>query len=99
MAAAAAAAPAPAPAPARTADTKLPKPEPFMGNRNKLRSFLRKLRLQCSVIPNAQGRLRYAVSCLEDAAYDQIAPYVEDTRVNLTDLADLIAILETAFGN
>jgi hypothetical protein len=76
-----------------------PKPEPFTGEREKLRSFLAQLRLQCAPIADVQDKLRRAVSLLRGDALSQILPYIKDDRVELVDLAALIQILEDAFGN
>src|SRR5919205_715847 len=78
---------------------KLPKPEPFSGDREKLRTFLGQLRIQCATITDPQASLRYAFSLLRGVAAAQILPYVKNDRIELTDLAALVTILENAFGN
>ena len=78
---------------------KILDPEKYKGNRDKLHSFLTQLRLKAALYPNDQSKLRYAVSLLEDRALDQITPHIEDDRIDLNDLAELIGILETAFGD
>src|SRR5215213_9582634 len=78
---------------------KLPKPTPFTDDRDKLRPFLTKLRLQCFILPNDQAHLRYAVSVLDNLTENQIVPYVRDDMINLSDLAALIIILEIVFEN
>ena len=40
-----------------------------------------------------------AINCLTGDAMDQVQSYVENDKVNLANLATLIAILDTAFGN
>src|SRR5207249_6106382 len=78
-------------------NSKLPKPKTFTEKRDKLREFLRQVRLNASTIRNPQARLRYAVSLLSGLAYDQVHPYVRADRVVLNDLEDLLTILENAF--
>ena len=78
---------------------KILDPEKYKGDRNKLRPFLTQLRLKAALYPDNQSKLRYAVSLLEDRALDQITPHIEDDRIDLDDLAELIDILETAFGD
>ena len=78
---------------------KIPDPKKYKGDRDKLRPFLTQLRLKVALYPDDQSRLRYAVSLLEDRALDQIMPYIEDDRIDLDNLAELIGILETAFGD
>ena len=85
--------------PATAPAEKLPKPEPFTGERDKLRPFLAQLRLQTATRPDVQSRLRYAISLLRGDALNQVLPYIRDERVELSDLAALITILENAFGN
>src|SRR5207302_6096037 len=79
--------------------TKLPKPEPFSGERAKLRPFLGQLRVNCSTIFDEQARLRYAFALLRGSALDQVLPYVRNNRVDLANLDALTTILETAFGD
>src|SRR5437763_11809578 len=50
-------------------------------------------------MPNTQVKLYYAFNALSEPAAAQVLPYVRDNRVDLTDLAALIRILENAFGN
>ena len=78
---------------------KILDPEKYMGDRGKLRPFLTQLRLKVALYPDDQSKLRYVVSLLEDRALDQITPHIEDDRIDLDDLAELIGILETAFGD
>ena len=78
---------------------KIPDPEKYKGDRDKLRTFLTQLRLKAALYPDDQSKLRYAVSLLEDCALDQITPHIEDDRIDLDDLAELIGILETTFGD
>src|SRR4051812_45099048 len=49
---------------------KLPKSEPFLGDRIKLRTFLGQLRVNCSFFTDVQSRLRYAFALLCGAAAD-----------------------------
>jgi hypothetical protein len=81
------------------APQKIPDPEKYGGDRNKLRSFLVQLRLKAATFPTVPEKLRFAVNCLKDDALDQVSPYVKDDTVDLPDLAALIQILENAFGN
>ena len=77
----------------------IPMPEKFDGTRSKLRAFLTQLRLKVATYPNEQAKLWLAVNCLTGDAMDQVQSYVENDKVNLANLAALIAILDTAFGN
>ena len=78
---------------------KIPDLEKYKRDRDKLCPFLTQLRLKAALYPDDQSKLRYPVSLLEDRALDQITPYIEDDRIDLDDLAELIGILETAFGD
>ena len=40
-----------------------------------------------------------AINCLTGDAMDQVQSYIENDKVNLANLATLIGILDTAFGN
>jgi hypothetical protein len=84
---------------AESSGSKLPTPQKFTGERDKLREFLGQVRLNASTFSDPQRRLRYAVSLLSGIAYDQVHPYVRADRVDLTDVEDLLTILENAFGN
>ena len=68
-------------------------PEKFDGIRSKLRAFLIQLRLKVATYPDEQAKLRLAVNCLTGEAMDQVQSYVENDKVNLANLAALIAIL------
>ena len=46
-----------------------------------------------------QAKLQLAINCLKGDAMDQVQSYVENDKVNLANLAALIVILDTAFGN
>ena len=74
-------------------------PEKLDGTRSKLRASLTQLRLKVATYPNEQAMLRLAVNCLTGDTIDQVQSYVENDKVNLANLAILIAILDTAFGN
>lgn len=78
---------------------RIPDPEKFDGTRANLRTFIIKLRLKAATFTEEQSKLRLAINCLTGTAMDQVQAYVEDTRINLPDLAALITILENAFGN
>ena len=78
---------------------RTPIPEKFDGSRSKLLNFITQLRLKVASYSNDQAKLRLAVNCLIGDAMDQIRPYVKDERVDVANLAALIEILETAFGN
>ena len=78
---------------------RIPMPEKFDGTRSKLRAFLTQLRLKVATYPDEQAKLRLAVNCLTGNAMDQVQSYMENDNVNLANLAALIAILNTAFGN
>ena len=74
-------------------------PENFDSTRFKLQSFLIQLRLKVASYPKEQTKLRLVVNCLIGDAIDQVQSYVENDKVNLANLAALIGILDTAFGN
>lgn len=80
-------------------ESAVPDPEPFDGTTKNLRPFLAQLRLRTAMFPDQQSRLRFAVSVLRDQALDQVLPFIEDDRVNLFNLDNLISILTAAFGN
>ena len=78
---------------------RIPMPEIFYGTRSKLRAFLIQLQLKVATYPDEQAKLRLAVNCLIGDAMDQVQSYVQNDKVNLANLAALITILDTAFGN
>lgn len=82
-----------------TSTQKIPDPEKFTGNRDKLRPFLAQLRLKASTFLTDQERLSYAVSVLGKDALDQVLPYIGNDRVNVDNRAALITTVENAFGN
>jgi hypothetical protein len=90
--------PAPAPAPSPRME-KIPNPERFDGTRTKLRQFITQLRLKAATYTDEQAKLRLATNSLTGEALEQIQPFVQNDRIDLPDLAGLITILDTAFGN
>ena len=89
---------------ARTSGNRLdlaniPDPEKFDGTKSKLCTFLTHLRVKAACYTNEQSKLRFAINCLTGEAIDQVYPYVQDDRINLDNLAALITILGTVFGN
>ena len=74
-------------------------PKKFDGTRSQLRAFLTQLRLKVATYPNEPAKLRLAINCLTGDTLDQVQFYVENDKVNLENLAALIAILDTAFSN
>ena len=78
---------------------RIPIPEKFDGTRSKLKAVLTQLWLKVATYPDNQAKLRLAINCLTGDAMDQVQSYVENDKVNLANLAALIAILDTAFGN
>ena len=78
---------------------KIPDPEKYKRDRDKLCPFLTQLRLKAALYPDDQSKLCYAVSLLEDRELDQIMPHIKDDQINLNNRAELIGILETVFGN
>jgi hypothetical protein len=83
-----------------SASIKIPDPERFTGDREKLRSFLVQLRLKTYPLQDdKQAQLRYAVSVLGGDALNQIIPFMRDDKIDLPDLKALIDILERAFGD
>ena len=73
--------------------------EKFDGTRSKLRAFLIQLQLNVATYLNEQAKLWLAVNCLTGDTMDQVQSYIENDKVNLCNLATLITILDTAFGN
>ena len=78
---------------------RIPMPEKFDGTRSKLRAFLTQLRLKVATYLDEQAKLRLAVNCLTGDGMDQVQSYMGNDKVNLANLAALIAILDTTFGN
>ena len=78
---------------------RIPDPEKYKGDREKLHLFITQLRLKAALYPDHQSQLRYAVSLLEDHALDQLMPHITNDRINLDNVGSLISILETAFSN
>ena len=78
---------------------RIPMPEKFDGTRFKLRAFLIQLQLKVATYPNKQAKPRLVVNCLTGDVIDKVQSYMENKKVNLANLAALIAILDTAFGN
>ena len=78
---------------------RIPDPEKYKGDREKLRPFITQLRLKAALYPDPQSQLYYAVSLLEDHALDQVTPHITNDRINLDNMGSLISILETAFGD
>jgi len=78
---------------------KIPNPERFDGTRTKLKPFITQLRLKAATYSDEQSKLRLAVNCLTGEALDQLQPYVRDDRIALETLAELITVLDIAFGN
>ena len=74
-------------------------PEKYQRDREKLCPFITQLRLKVALYPDHQSQLHYAVSLLEYRTLDQVMPYITNDRINQDNLAGLIGILETAFGN
>ena len=62
--------------PARTHTVKIPDPEMFSGDKDKLRSFIIQLQQKTQTITDEQTRLRYAVSRLSGQAFDQVVSFV-----------------------
>ena len=83
----------------RSDKERIPMPEKFDGTRSKLRAFLTQLQLKVATYPDEQAKLRLAVNCLAGDAMHQVQSYVENDKVNLANLAALIVILDTTFGN
>lgn len=78
---------------------KISDPDKFDGNRDHLRNFLLQIRLKAGMLPDDQTRLRYAISLLKGPALDQVAAYIQNDRIDLSNLDQLTRILETAFGD
>ena len=74
-------------------------PEKFDSTRSKLRAFLTQLQLKVAIYPNEQAKLQLAINYLIGDTMDQVQSYMENDKVNLANLAMLITILDTTFGN
>ena len=78
---------------------RIPMPDKFDSTRSKLMAFLTQLWLKVATYPDEQAKLRLAVNCLTGDTMGQVQSYVENDKVNLANLAVLIAILDAAFSN
>ena len=85
--------------PEGTPTVKIPDPEMFSGDKEKLRSFIVQLQLKTQTITDEQTRLRYAVSRLSGQAFDQVVSFVETGNIALANIDALIQVLESAFGD
>ena len=88
----------------RSLFARIPDPPLFSGkDRKALRPFVMQLRLKIAEdaerMPTEQSRLRYAFSRLEGIALAQVLPHVQDTHINLANVAAVIQLLEEAFGD
>ena len=77
----------------------LDRPKKYKGYRDKLHPFLTQLRLKAAQCPDHQSQLQYTISLLEGWALVQVMPYIDNDPIGLDNLATLITILETAFGD
>ena len=78
---------------------RIPDPEKYKGDREKLRPFITQLRLKAALYSDQQSQLHYTVSLLEDRTLDQVTLYITNDCINLDNLASFISILEIAFGD
>ena len=85
--------------PANTPTIKIPDPEMFSGDKEKLHAFIVQLQLKTQTMTDQQTRLRYTVSRLSGPAFDQVASFVKTGTINLPNIDSLIQILEAAFGD
>ena len=65
----------------------------FSGDREKLREYVAKLKIKAQTQTDTQAKLRYAVSTVSGATFDQVAAFMENDRVNLKDMAEFIQVL------
>lgn len=87
------------PAAAAAPALKIPDPDKFSGEKDKLREFTMQLQLKTQTIQDEQDRLRYAISRLSGPALSQVAPFIRPNNINLIDITALLRILESAFGD
>jgi hypothetical protein len=83
---------------------KIPDPPMFDGNREKIEGFIAQLRLKLFSDPTLFStptlRMAYAFNRLEGRAQAQILPYIAaGATFRLTDVEDIIRILNNAFGD
>jgi Retrotransposon gag protein len=82
---------------------KVPDPPKYDGDRAALRPFITHLLLKLSsdhdLFPDEQKKLAYTIGRLEGPAFNHLLPYVRPGGVNLEDIAALVEVLETAFGD
>lgn len=83
---------------------KLPDPELYDGDKQKLRSWTCSLRLKLARnadhYPTEASKIRYSVSRLTGKALDQVEPKVKkDGTIDFATTNDLIIYLEIAFGD
>ena len=62
-------------------------------------SSLPSFALSCSAIPTPALRTAYAFNRLEDRALEQILPYVSEAGIALSDVDELIQVLQNAFAD
>ena len=72
--------------PERTPTVKIPDPEMFSGDKEKLHSFMVQLKLKTQTITDEQKRLRYSVSRLSGQAFDQVVLFVETGNIALANI-------------
>src|SRR5258706_925242 len=78
---------------------RTPDPETFSGEREKLREYVTKRRIKTQNMPDEQAKLRYAISTVSGLAFDQVAAFVDNNKVNIKDIAEFVTTLENAFGD
>ena len=92
-----------APTAPRQKPTNISDPPKFSGKREDLKSFKNminvKLTGNAEQFPSDQHRLAYVYGRLEGNALAQVQPYITATGITLTNVAALLEILQTAFGD
>jgi hypothetical protein len=82
---------------------RLPDPEKFEGDRKDLRRFVSQIKEKLNVnrdrYPTPQSRMTYVTNRLKGAPYAQILPYIHEGACQLSDFAEILDILERAFGD
>lgn len=82
---------------------KLPDIEVYTGDRDKLEAWITDLKIKMNAnkdrYPTEQSKLAYAVSRLGGKAKDQVNVYIKEDNIALDNIAEFIAVIETAFGD
>lgn len=94
---------APASAPTARLSERLPDPDQFNGDRNNLRLFINQVKTKLTVnrdrFPSPAARTAYVINRLTGPAYNLILPYIQEGSCTLSDSDDVLAKLESAYGD